>query len=353
MILPALENHDKANPMKIFYNPDHIHHAPERELHRGAFVPSHEGPHRANMLLGGLTKHGYEVGTGSVDAMDAILEVHSRRYVGFLQNAWQQWQDAGYSGDVLPMTYPHRARRADPPNDIDGAAGYYAASADCPLTKTSWKGIKAAADCTLAAVQHVQKNQGAALALTRPPGHHAGREYMAGYCYLNYAAIAAQYMRDNGAAKVAILDVDFHHGNGTQDIFYARDDVFFASLHGEPDHHFPYFWGHKDETGEGAGEAFTANYPLPAGTQYAAWKAALMSALEHIKTFAPDALIVSLGVDTFENDPISSFKLKTPDYADYSREIAALDVPTCLIMEGGYGVPEIGDNVAGVLDGFE
>lgn len=339
--------------MKIFHNPDHIYHAPAQELHRGAFVPSHEGPHRMDMLLSGLAKHGYgKLNAPHIDASDAITTVHSQRYVHFLQSAWQEWQDAGYSGDVLPMSYPYNKRRAHPPVDIDGKAGYYAASADCVLTETSWHGIKSGADCALSAADYVHHNGGAALALTRPPGHHAGAEYMAGYCYLNYAAISAQYMRDQGVSKVAILDVDFHHGNGTQDIFYARDDIFFASLHGEPDHHFPYFWGHADEVGSGAGEGFNANYPLPAGTQYTAWKEALKSALKRITDFGADALIVSLGVDTFENDPISSFKLKTPDYADYGREIAALELPTLMIMEGGYGVPEIGDNLAGVLDGF-
>ncbi len=340
--------------MKIFYTSDHIKHAPALELHRGAFVPSHEGPHRMDMLLSGLSKHGYaDFGQPHAHDMRDILSVHSRRYVAFLQNAWQKWQDTGYSGDVLPMTYPYNIRRAEPPKDIDGEAGYYAASADCIITKTSWSAIKAGADCALSAAQYIYDNGGSSLALTRPPGHHAGREYMAGYCYLNYAAIAAQYMRNRGIKKLAILDVDFHHGNGTQDIFYARDDVFFASLHGEPDYHFPYFWGHKDEIGSGAGVGFNANYPLPAGTRYSAWKSALIDALERIKDFGADALIVSLGVDTFEHDPISSFKLKTPDYADYGSTIASLGLPTVLIMEGGYGVPEIGDNLAGVLSGFE
>ncbi len=159
-------------------------------------------------------------------------------------------------------------------------------------------------------------------------------------------------MRDEGAPRVAVLDVDFHHGNGTQDIFYARDDVFFASIHGHPDHHFPYFWGHSDETGMGAGTGFTANYPLLPNTAYHKWSQALNAALKRIENFKADALVVSLGVDTFEHDPISAFRLKTPDFADYGARIAKLGLPTCFIMEGGYGVAEIGDNIAGVLRGF-
>jgi len=191
-----------------------------------------------------------------------------------------------------------------------------------------------------------------AFALIRPPGHHAGADYMSGYCILNNSAIAAQALRDGGAKCVAILDVDFHHGNGTQDIFYARDDVFFTSIHGHPDHHFPYFWGHEDETGEGAGLGFTANYPLMAGADYEQWGQALQAAISRIKAFKPDALLISLGVDTFENDPISAFKLTMGDYPRYGAEIAKMGLPTVFIMEGGYGVPEIGDNVAGVLTGF-
>jgi len=175
---------------------------------------------------------------------------------------------------------------------------------------------------------------------------------MSGYCIFNNSAIAAQALRDGGAKRVAILDVDFHHGNGTQDIFYARDDVFFASIHGHPDHHFPYFWGHEDETGEGVGLGFTANYPLMAGASYAQWGQALQAAIDRIKAFKPEALLVSLGVDTFENDPISAFKLIREDYLRYGAEIAKMKMPTVFIMEGGYGVPEIGDNVAGVLTGF-
>ena len=179
------------------------------------------------------------------------------------------------------------------------------------ITSTSWEAVRDVAACSLAAADSVSAGALSSFALIRPPGHHAGADYMAGYCILNNSAIAAQALRDKGAKRVAILDVDFHHGNGTQDIFYARDDVLFTSIHGHPDHHFPYFWGHKDETGEGAGHGFTVNYPLLAGTDYGPWSEALQDAMAKIKAFKADVLVVSLGVDTFENDPISAFKLKT------------------------------------------
>ena len=340
--------------MKIFTSPDHALHAPEQELHRGAFVTPHEGTHRMDLLLAGLERAGFsQFGPPQIYDETAIAAVHDTDYLDFLKTAWIRWKEAGYAGDVLPMSYPYRPRRARPPMDIDGAAGFFCASSDSIITRTTWTALLSSANCALSAAQSLSDgNHNSAFALTRPPGHHAGANYMAGYCFLNNSAIAAQYLRDNGAEKVAIIDVDFHHGNGTQDIFYDRADVFFASIHGHPDHHFPYFWGHADETGEGQGEGFTANYPLMPGSGYDLWTEALDTICARTRIFAADALVVSLGVDSFEHDPISSFKLKTPDFRNYGAKIAGLGVPTVFVMEGGYGVPEIGDNTAAVLHGF-
>jgi len=174
-----------------------------------------------------------------------------------------------------------------------------------------------------------------------------------GYCFLNNAAIAAQAALDGGAGRVAILDVDFHHGNGTQEIFYRRRDVLFLSLHGDPLDAFPYYLGGANETGEGEGEGFNVNYPLPPGTPYKAWGAALDDACRRIADYAPDLLIVSLGVDTFKDDPISFFKLESDDFTRYGARIARLGLPTLFVMEGGYAVAEIGINTVNVLTGFE
>jgi len=304
-------------------------------------------------LLSGMQRAGLTdyLTPPSIDEV-RLLGVHTPAYIDFVKTAWARWDAAGYEGDVLPMSYPHRSRRAKPPKDIDGAAGYFASSADTVITQTSWDGLKDVAACAVEAAEVIARGASSSFALIRPPGHHAGADYMSGYCILNNSAIAAQVLRDGGAKRVAILDVDFHHGNGTQDIFYARDDVLFCSIHGHPDHHFPYFWGHKDEIGTGEGLGFTANYPLMAGAAYAQWSQALQEAMARIKSFKPDALLVSLGVDTFENDPISAFELTMADYPRYGAEIAKIGLPTVFIMEGGYGVAEIGDNVAGVLTGF-
>ena len=175
---------------------------------------------------------------------------------------------------------------------------------------------------------------------------------MGGYCYINNAAVVAQWFRDQGAARVSILDVDYHHGNGTQEIFYSRSDVQVLNLHGDPMVEYPYFLGHADERGEGAGIGFNRNYPMPFGTDWGGWSASLDDACGHLAAFEPNVVVVSLGVDTFEKDPISQFKLTTDDFPKIGRRIAALNLPTLFVMEGGYAVEEIGVNAVGVLEGF-
>ena len=187
----------------------------------------------------------------------------------------------------------------------------------------------------------------------RPPGHHAEITQPKGFCFFNNAAIAARHARDrHGAERVAVIDFDVHHGNGTQDIFYTRCDVLFVSLHADPVQEYPYYLGFSDETGEGAGEGANVNYPLPFGTGFEAWRAALDDALSRIAAFRADALVVSLGVDTYEGDPISRFRLDTADYPVIGAALAGAGLPTLFVMEGGYAVEAIGVNAVGVLQGF-
>jgi acetoin utilization deacetylase AcuC-like enzyme len=238
------------------------------------------------------------------------------------------------------------------PEFIDGKLGYYAMAIETAITSGTWEAAVSSAACATTAQKLVSGGERTAFALCRPPGHHAAADLYGGYCFLNNAAIAAQGFLDDGAGRVAILDVDFHHGNGTQDIFYQRNDVLFISLHGAPEHAFPHFLGYADETGEGDGSGYTVNYPMPPGTGYAVWREALEQSLAQIKQYAPDVLVVSLGVDTFKKDPISFFKLDTDDFTDYGRLIAFAGLPTLFVMEGGYAVAEIGENTVNVLSGF-
>ena len=340
--------------MKTIYNAAHSLHRAEHEFFRGEKVPAFEKPERADWVLAAV----HQVALGEVIAPKphddaAVLKVHSERYVKFIRGAYAEYVTLGGTGDAFPAAWPIRGMRTDiEPKNFAARMGMYSFDAGSPLTAGMWAATRGGADCVLTAVDLLNAGEASTFVLTRPPGHHAGRDFFGGYCFLNHAAIAAQALRDSGCARVAILDVDYHHGNGTQDIFYARDDVFFASIHGDPMTEYPFYLGHADETGSGVGTGFNLNLPLAAGSSVAMWFAALGHAISRIEAFNPDALVVSLGVDTFEGDPISHFLLKTSDYPSMGEAIARLKLPTLFAMEGGYAVAEIGDNVVGVLQGF-
>jgi acetoin utilization deacetylase AcuC-like enzyme len=292
------------------------------------------------------------VAPGKLDMM-AVAKIHDAGYLEFLETAWSQWVKAGYRGELLPTVFPNRSLQQRIPRWIDGKAGYYAHSVETAITAGTWAAAKSSAAVALTAQKHVASGAAAAFALCRPPGHHAHDDLYGGYCFLNNAAIAAQAFRDSGAKRVAILDVDFHHGNGTQDIFYERSDVLFVSLHGAPEDAYPHFLGYEDERGKGKGLGFNFNYSMPPKTTYAKWKEALDDGFKQIKRFKPDVLVVSLGVDTFKDDPISFFKLASKDFTSYGAAIATLKLPTLFVMEGGYAIEAIGINTVNVLDGFE
>ncbi|MEG1329638.1 MAG: histone deacetylase family protein, partial [Janthinobacterium sp.] len=276
------------------------------------------------------------------------------RYLHFLRHAWHDWlalnpDNAGK--DALPSVWPVRTLRSDiEPDDFTAKLGLYSMDNGTPLTAGTWTAAKTGADCAVNAAHALRLGERATFALTRPPGHHAGSDFFGGYCFLNNAALAAQHLLDDGARKVAILDIDYHHGNGTQSIFYGRDDVLFASIHADPRSEYPFYLGHADETGSGAGLGYL---PLPAGTTAASWFAALETACLRINMYAPDALVVSLGVDTFAGDPLSHFALQSGDYLRVGERLAHLNLPTAFILEGGYAVKELGINVVNVLEGYE
>lgn len=339
--------------MLTFYSDDHhLHHA--SELKDGKVSPCFEMPSRADTVLARLR----QVGLGDIRKAPSYdnrcyARVHSERYVHFLQHAWQEWSALGHQHDALPLVWPVRDLRSDiEPSHIDGKLGFYAMDAGVAITAGTWQAVRSSADLALAGMEALLHGQHSAFALCRPPGHHAAAEYMGGYCYLNNAAIAAQFCLDHGGQRVTVLDVDFHHGNGTQSIFYPRADVQFVSLHGDPRHSYPYFSGHSDETGSGVGAGFNHNYPLPHGTDWAAYASALAHAAQRIRAYRPDVLVISVGVDTFEGDPISHFRLRSDDYFQLGAAIAGLAVPTLFVMEGGYMVDELGINAVNVLQGF-
>jgi acetoin utilization deacetylase AcuC-like enzyme len=339
--------------MKVVYSEDHRQHFPQGELSFGQFVTPFERPSRVEYILRRLKERKF-TDIVSPERFDekAVLRVHDAGFVQFLSAAWGEWVKSGARGEIIPSGFPARRMQLRVPAHIDGKAGYYALATETAITAGTWAAVQSSAAVVQTGQRMVAKGERAAFALCRPPGHHAALDMYGGYCFLNNAAIAAQMFLDQGARRIAILDVDFHHGNGTQDIFYKRNDVLFISLHGRPEDAYPYFLGYADEKGEGEGEGFNANYPMPEGTAYPAWGAALEDACRRIVTYAPDALVVSLGVDTFKEDPISFFKLDSGDFQIYGARIEKLKLPTLFVMEGGYAIEAIGINTVNVLEGF-
>jgi acetoin utilization deacetylase AcuC-like enzyme len=334
--------------MRIFWDDRQRLHAPAKELHNGGFVPFAETPARADAILAAVGPAEAPADRGE----GPLLRVHPREYLDFLKTAHADWRRAGRDGDAAGYVWPVVRRRPLDLARIDARLGRYSYDASTPIAAGTWDAAYWSVQSALAATEAVLGGETAAFALCRPPGHHCGADYMGGYCYLNAAAVAAAAACAEGRRRVAILDIDYHHGNGTQDIFYARGDVLFVSIHADPATDYPFYWGHADERGEGEGEGTTLNLPLPRGTALAGFGSALDSACARIAGFAPDLLLCSYGADTFRGDPISFFALDTADYAVLGRRIAALGVPTAILMEGGYAVEALGANVAAFLSGF-
>jgi acetoin utilization deacetylase AcuC-like enzyme len=333
--------------MRRFFDPRQLAHAPAQEFHNGAFVPFAEHKGRVESILAsiGPTEPVADHGEAPLRA------VHSEDYLAFLWSAHKDWRTEGRPGDAGGYVWPVVGRRPLKLDRIDGRLGLYSFDASSPIAEGTWEGAYWSAQTALTALDAVIEGDRTAFAFCRPPGHHCGRDYLGGYCYLNNAAIAAEAAVAQGK-RVAILDIDYHHGNGTQDIFYARSDVAVVSIHADPKRDYPFYWGHSDERGEGEGEGANLNLPLPRGTGMAEYGQALEDALEWIARFAPDLIVCSFGADTFEGDPISHFALTTADYRPVAERIAMLRRPTLVVMEGGYAVDALGANVATFLSGF-
>ncbi|MBB3612096.1 histone deacetylase family protein [Rhizobium sp. BK602] len=340
--------------MRVIYSEDHKLRDAKTELHDGQLVTPFEAPFRAEWILSAVKEAGFiDVIAPDAHGLETARKVHDPAYLDFLGMVWDRWVAAGYKGEAIANSFPVRRTSQRVPDNIVGMIGHYANAADTSISKGSYEAAVASMRCALTGADWLHAGHRFAFALCRPPGHHAGFDLFGGYCFINNAAVAAQCLLDHGAKKVAVLDVDFHHGNGTQDIFYKRGDVFTASLHGDPIHAFPYFLGHADEEGDGDGQGANRNYPMPRGTLWAQWSAALDDALARIRGFGAEAIVLSLGVDTFERDPISFFKLTSEDFIRIGERVAGAGLPVLTCMEGGYGVPEIGLNVANVLKGLE
>lgn len=343
--------------MIAFFSEQHTLHAPEFEFFRGDRVPCFESPARAVIVRQQLLVRGHTLREPDADSRPVLAQVHTPRYLAFLEGAWADWvalDPARAAGQPFPSVWPVRSLRSDvEPLNFTARLGLYSMDNGSPLSAGTWAAAKAGADAAVSAAGLLGSGERGVFCATRPPGHHAGADFMGGYCFLNNAAVAAQALRQQGCDRVAVLDVDYHHGNGTQSLFYDRADVLFVSLHGDPRTEYPFYLGHADETGEGAGAGFNLNLPLPADSPVSAWFDALEEACARIARHAADALVVSLGLDTFAGDPISTFALQADDFSRLGQRLGRLGLPTVFVLEGGYAAAELGVNAVNVIEGFE
>jgi acetoin utilization deacetylase AcuC-like enzyme len=345
--------------MRYVYDPRHLLHNPATEVQFGIPIPMYEVPARAESIRRVLAADPlFEPAEPTDHGSEPILAIHDAGLLRYLERAWSEWRGAIQRAPaIFPDTVLHPSLRegmtADAPATVSpvGQVGRWCWDTMTPLVQGTYVAARGAVDVALTTADLVLGGASLAYGIARPPGHHAPRASFGGYCYFNNAAITAQYLVERSGARVAILDVDYHHGNGTQQIFYRRGDVFYASLHGHPDRAFPYYVGFAEERGAGEGQDTTLNIPLPAGCDDAMYVENVRRALDALSDFAPTTVIVSLGIDTYGQDPICDFALTTAAYHEVGGLVASLGVPTIVLQEGGYFVPHLGENVRQWLRG--
>jgi acetoin utilization deacetylase AcuC-like enzyme len=329
-------------------------HAPRFFLQRGVVRQNFEVPARALALLEGCASLGLQP-EAPASGLAAVPAVHDAAYLRFLRDgpaAWAMLPGAG--PEMVPNIHPSpemMANGAQPGDGAVGQLGWFTADTSCPVSAQTWPAALAAAAGAVAAAD-VALAGGTAYALARPPGHHAYAARAGGHCYLNNAAIAAQRLRDGGAARVAVLDVDSHHGNGTQGIFWDRDDVLFVSVHGDPAGYYPWYVGHAGERGGGAGLGSNLNLPLAQGTGDAGWLAAIADGLAAIRSFRADALVLSLGFDASMDEPLNYLRVTADGFGRAAGMIAGLRLPAAIVQEGGYNTDVLGGLLAGFLGAY-
>jgi acetoin utilization deacetylase AcuC-like enzyme len=337
--------------MKAFYADEQKRHDPKTFLSSGAPQPNPEQPERVERLLSGAKAAGCSIERPQNYGLGPLAAVHTPEYLEFLQNIYARWQRIeGASEEVIPNIHP-LARNGSYPASAVGQAGYHMADTACPISAETWESVCWSAWSAASAADAVAEGQPAAYALCRPPGHHAFADVAGGFCFVNNSAVAAQQLRKS-AERVAILDIDLHHGNGTQGIFYARPDVLTVSLHADPVRFYPFFWGHADERGEGPGLGYNLNLPLARKSGDAEFLATLEAAFRRIRAFAPDALVVALGLDAFEGDPLGGLSVSTAGFGRIGDAVARLGLPSVIVQEGGYLCDELSSNLASFLGAF-
>lgn len=337
--------------MKCFYATETAQHDPQFRLTHGALMRNAEQPRRAELLLAGLAELGWTPDVPPSAARSDYARVHTPEFLDFLETAWAAWQALpGAGAEVVPNVFAQK-QISTYPDGIVGRAGWHLGDTSAPIGPQSWTATCRAADSAIAAAEAVVSGAPAAYALTRPPGHHSSADAAAGHCLMNVAAIATAHMRQQHDL-IAVLDIDVHHGNGTQSIFYDREDVLVVSVHTDPHDYYPFFQGHAHETGAGPGVGYNLNLPLPRGTRDAEWLAAIDFGLGRIAEFKPAALVVSLGLDAHENDPLSGMQVTWDGFARAGERIAQAGYPTVFVQEGGYLSDDLTRSLVSFFQGY-
>lgn len=330
-------------------------HAPREFIVSGKPQPIPEIPERIDMLMEGVRRIGSRVVAPPLLPADTLALVHDRRYIQFFATLWERWSRIPDAAESPSANVFALGRASLPPagypDSIVGQCGYHLGDGSCPFTANTWNAALASAATAAHGASLILGGERIAYALCRPPGHHAAADVAAGFCYINNAALAAEILTRAGR-RVAILDIDVHHGNGTEAIFYDRADVLTVSIHAHPKRFYPFFWGYAEETGSGAGEGFNLNLPLERGTAIADYSAALGTALQRIAAFRADTLVLAAGLDIAVDDPFKGFAITTADFAAIGRLIMQLNLPTLVVQEGGYPSPSLGANLASLFAGL-
>ena len=345
--------------MRAFYHPDQAIHAPRQYMRLGRIVPVKDLPVRTEKLLAALGRHGIAPERPTEHGKAPALAVHTPAFIRFLETAWERWALLPEHGpEVWPNTFPYWSGRPEdaarpdcPAEGLVGQSGWYLGDLSVPIGPHTWTSVLRSCETAVSGADAVLAGAEAVYALCRPSGHHARADRATGFCYLNNSAVAAQRLRTR-FGRVAVVDVDAHHGDGTQQIFYGRADMLTVSIHADPSDYYPFFTGYRRETGHGAGEGFNLNLPLPPGSRGDAMATALDAAAERVRAFGAEALVVALGYDAHRDDPIGVLKLETTDFGDIGAKLKALGLPTLVVQEGGYALDAIGGCLDAFLAGF-
>jgi acetoin utilization deacetylase AcuC-like enzyme len=338
--------------MKVFHSPNSLLHAPSTYFRRGKAIPHLEQPARYDLLLAAAQHAGHDIDIAGAFGVDPILRVHSGRYLNFLKQAWERRSEIEPGLEHILPSHFKRPEMHHYPSHIIGQVGFHMADLSTPIHAQTYAAVMASADVALSAARHATSH-GHAYGLCRPPGHHASIESAGGFCFVNNTAVAAAYLRDTLKCRVGVIDIDVHHGNGTQHVFYNRDDVVTVSIHADPSNFMPYYAGYGDETGEHSGLGYNLNLPLPHGSGDDIYLVAIEHALEFCQRLGVEALVVALGLDASEEDPNGALAVTTEGFRATGKRLGSTRWPTALIQEGGYLSEILGENLKAVLNGFD